>query len=180
MQHKNAITKRSDVMRHRALRDKGRARLDRTSQRVHDILTGALAGFVISIPIALLGTCATSCDAAPAPPPPEPVTGTTTGSAFDSSGFVEEPTTGPGVETEGGEVDGRWYSPCLTAEADFTSCEGWCQRTDFGECFTIQTADGACLPAGDGTNVLGYCNRNPFTEWLSGDTLRLRCVCKLP
>jgi hypothetical protein len=105
----------------------------------------------------------------------------TTGSvAMESGSFVIDATTGPGIETEGGEAERGWYSPCLTADADFTTCQRWCIEAELGECVQLQWSDAECVPFGDGFNQLGHCFTEVFTDWPDSDDLRVRCVCSLP
>lgn len=98
----------------------------------------------------------------------------------NTGSFLVAPDVGIGGETEGGEVNGRWYSPCLTAASDFVTCEAWCRDTGFGECLAIKIYADNCGGLDEGDNVVGECHSNPFTDWPETEGMRLRCACVLP
>lgn len=90
--------------------------------------------------------------------------------------FIVAGTESDGIETEGGEHEGRWYSPCFSKRSGLSTCSSWCSEYEYGECLYVETYDGACGPFGDGYNLLGWCVRDFFGEAV-GDSAWVRCVC---
>lgn len=92
----------------------------------------------------------------------------------DDGSFIDRPDAGDPL----GEDELGWHGlECFTLDnTEFVSCQSWCVEQGFQSCLLIETFQD-CDPRGEGTQVVGWCEKNPFDEWPDPQDLQIRCVC---